>query len=89
MMNEQRRLPGTHQLTGFLRSIDAPSRFDRRAPYPTTPHPQESMRGMPAFLTLVVGANRGIGLELCKQLHKRGDQVRSSKSTRECEAPLT
>jgi NAD(P)-dependent dehydrogenase (short-subunit alcohol dehydrogenase family) len=30
---------------------------------------------MPAFLTLVVGANRGIGLELCRQLHARGDQV--------------
>ena len=34
------------------------------------------MKAMPgAFLTLVVGANRGIGLELCKQLHARGDQV--------------
>lgn len=34
------------------------------------------MRGMPsAFLTLVVGANRGIGLELCRQLHARGDEV--------------
>lgn len=34
------------------------------------------MKGMPAFVTtLVVGANRGIGLELCRQLHARGDQV--------------
>ncbi len=35
------------------------------------------MRGMSAgfVTTLVIGANRGIGLELCKQLHARGDQV--------------
>lgn len=29
-----------------------------------------------AFVTsLILGANRGIGLELCKQLHERGDRV--------------
>lgn len=48
----------------------------RPRPQATDPLPHSSMKGMPgAFLTLVVGANRGIGLELCKQLHARGDQV--------------
>lgn len=35
------------------------------------------MRNMAAaFVTsIVIGSNRGIGLELCKQLHARGDRV--------------
>ncbi len=35
------------------------------------------MRRMPAafVVSIVIGSNRGIGLELCKQLHARGDRV--------------
>jgi len=34
------------------------------------------MAGAAAFATsIVIGSNRGIGLELCKQLHARGDRV--------------
>jgi NAD(P)-dependent dehydrogenase (short-subunit alcohol dehydrogenase family) len=34
------------------------------------------MHAPSAFVTsLILGANRGIGLELCRQLHERGDRV--------------